>query len=83
VIVVNAAESAGTWKLSATCHGRLTLDSVSGGYHHYRRRVSAGATCAGGDIDCLMRLGANVYDSVTPRPGGATVSGTLRRVPHR
>jgi hypothetical protein len=80
VIVVNAAESAGTWKLSTMCHGRLTLDGVSGGYRHYRRRLSAGATCAGGDVDCLMRVGANLYDSVTPHPGGAALSGTLRRV---
>jgi len=83
VIVVNAAQDAGTWKLGTTCHGRLTLDSVSGGYHHYRRRLAAGATCAGGDVDCLMRVGANLYDSVTPHPGGAAASGTLRRVLHR
>jgi hypothetical protein len=83
VFVVNADESAGAWKLSTTCHGRLTLDSVSGGYHHYRRRLSSGATCAGGDVDCLMRLGDNLYDAVTPRPGGAALSGTLRRVRHR
>jgi hypothetical protein len=79
VIFVNATQSAGTWKLSATCHGRLTLDSVSGGYHHYRRRLSPGASCAGGDIDCLMRVGANLYDTVTPHTGGVAVSGTLRR----
>jgi hypothetical protein len=79
LIVMNAAESAGTWKLSRTCHGRLTLVGVSGGYHHYRRRLAAGASCAGGDIDCLMRVGANLYDTVTPHPGGAAVSGTLRR----
>jgi hypothetical protein len=83
VIVVNADESAGAWKLSTTCHGRLTLDSVSGGYHHYRRRLSPAAACAGGDVDCLMRIGANLYDSVTPHPGGAALSGTLRRVRHR
>jgi hypothetical protein len=83
VIVVNAGESAGTWKLSTRCHGSLTLDSVSGGYHHYRRRLSSGATCAGGDVDCLMRVGANLYDSVTPHPGGAASSGTLRRVRQR
>jgi hypothetical protein len=83
VIVVTADESAGTWKLSTTCHGRLSLDSVSGGYHHYRRRLSPGATCAGGDVDCLTRLGASLYDSVTPHPGGAALSGTLRRVRHR
>ncbi len=82
-IVLNADERAGTWKLSTTCHGRLTLDSVSGGYHHYRRRLAPGATCAGGDVDCLMRVGANLYDSVTPHPGGGASSGTLRRVRHR
>jgi hypothetical protein len=80
-IVVNARESAGRWKVSPTCHGSLTLDSVSGGYHHYRRRVASGASCLGGDIDCLMRIGANLYDSVTPHAGGYALSGTLRRAP--
>jgi hypothetical protein len=83
VIVVNAAENAGTWSVSATCHGRLTLDSVSDGYHHYRRRPAAGSSCAGGDVDCLMRVGAAMYDTVTPAPGDAGVSGTLRRVRRR
>ncbi len=80
VIVVNARQSAGRWRVSSTCHGSLTLDSVSGGSHHYRRRVASGASCTGGDIDCLWRTGATVYDSVTPRPGGWARSGTLRRV---
>jgi hypothetical protein len=80
LIVVNARESAGRWKVNATCHGRLTLDSVSGGYHHYRQRVASGASCLGGDIDCLMRDGAKVYDSVTPRPDGYALSGSLHRV---
>jgi hypothetical protein len=80
LIVVNARESAGRWKVSSTCHGSLTLDSVSGGYHHYRRRVASGASCHGGDIDCLMRIGANLSDWVTPRPGGYARGGTLRRV---
>src|SRR5262249_31704519 len=79
-IVVNARQSGGSWKVSSTCHGTLTLDSVSGGSHHYRRRVASGASCRGGDIDCLWRTGANVYDSVTPRPGGYPRTGTLRRV---
>jgi hypothetical protein len=83
VIVVNAGESSGTWTLSTTCRGRLTLDSISGGYHHFRRRVSSGAACAGGDVDCLMLVGVNLYDSVTPHPGGVALSGTLRRVRHR
>jgi hypothetical protein len=78
-IVVNGRESAGSWKVSPTCHGSLILDSVSGGYHHYRRRVASGASCPGGDIDCLMRVGPNAYDWVTPRPGGYARGGTLRR----
>ena len=79
-IVVDARQSAGRWKVSPTCHGSLTLDSVSGGYHHYRRRVASGASCRGGDIDCLMRDGAKMYDWVTPRPGGYARHGTLHRV---
>jgi hypothetical protein len=83
VIVVNARESAGRWKVNPTCHGSLTLDSVSGGYHHYRRRAASGATCLGGDIDCLERVGANLGDWVTPRPGGYARNGTLHRVRNR
>jgi hypothetical protein len=79
VIVVNAHENAGTWKISATCRGSLTLDSVSAGYHHFRRHTAPGASCLGGDIDCLMRSGGNLYDSVTPHRGGEALSGTLLR----
>jgi hypothetical protein len=81
VIVVNARETGGSWSISAACHGPLTLDSISGGYHHFRRRLARGATCAGGDVDCLKRAGPNVYDAVTSHLGGAyDASGTLRRV---
>jgi len=80
LIAVNARESGGRWKVSSTCHGSLTLDSVSGGYHHYRRHVASGASCLGGDIDCLMRIGANMSDWVTPRTGGYARGGTLHRV---
>ena len=67
-------------EISATCRGPLTLDSISGGYHHYLRKLARGATCAGGDIDCLKRAGANLYDSVTSHLGGEYDSaGTLRR----
>jgi len=80
-IVVNAGETGGSWRISATCRGRLTLDSISKGYHHYLRRLALGATCAGGDIDCLKRAGANLYDSVTSHLGGEYDSaGTLRRI---
>jgi hypothetical protein len=84
VIVVNAKETGGSWELSATCHGPLTLDSISYGYHHYLRKLARGSRCAGGDIDCLKRVGANVYDAVTSHLGGAyDSSGSLRRVRSR
>jgi hypothetical protein len=81
VITVNQRQTGGRWKLSAKCYGPLTLDSISNGYHHYRRKRGLGARCSGGDIDCLKRVGANVYDAVTSRLGGEYNSGgTLRRV---
>jgi hypothetical protein len=81
VIAVNARETAGSWKLSATCQGPLTLESISNGYHHFLQRLARGSTCAGGDVDCLKRVGAEVYDAVTSHLGGAYDSGgTLRRV---
>jgi hypothetical protein len=81
VITVNAKQNGGRWKLSNTCQGPLTLDSISGGYHHYLRKLARGSTCAGGDIDCLKRVGGNVYDSVTSHKGGEyDQGGTLRRV---
>jgi hypothetical protein len=80
-IVLNAKETGGSWELSRTCHGPLTLDSISNGYHHYLRKLARGSTCAGGDIDCLKRIGPNIYDAVTSHLGGAyDSSGTLRRV---
>ena len=79
-ITVNGRQTAGTWKVSASCHGPLTLDSISNGYHHYVRHLAPGSTCAGGDVDCLMRSGATVYDTITPRPNGWSRSGTLHRV---
>jgi hypothetical protein len=50
-------------------------------YHHFRRHVARGANCAGGDVDCLKRAGAALYDAVTSHLGGAwDTSGTLKRV---
>ena len=81
IIVVNARQTGGTWSLGRTCHGPLTLDSISGGYHHYLRKLARGSMCKGGDIDCLKRAAANVYDAVTSHRGGEyDSSGTLRRV---
>lgn len=77
---VNGKQNAGTWKVDASCHGTLTLDSISGGSHHFLRHISSDSTCAGGDIDCLSRTGKKVFDNVTPRQGGWSRSGTLHRV---
>ena len=80
-ITINARETAGTWRLSARCYGRLTLDSISDGYHHYRRHAASGVSCAGGDVDCLKPAGADLYDAVTSHLGGSwDTSGTLKRV---
>jgi hypothetical protein len=79
-ITINGAQNAGTWKVSASCHGKLTLDSISGGSHHYLRHLASGSTCHGGDIDCLWPHGTTVYDNITPRPGGWSRDGTLHRV---
>jgi hypothetical protein len=80
LIIVNAKQNGGSWKLSDTCQGPLTLDSISNGYHHYLRKLARGSTCTGGDIDCLKRVGANVYDAVTSHRGGEyDASATLHR----
>jgi hypothetical protein len=79
-ITINARETGGSWKLGAGCYGPLTLDSISDGYHHYRRHVASGAICTGGDVDCLKRAGAGLYDAVTSHLGGSwDTSGTLKR----
>ena len=81
MIVVNARESGGTWRLSASCYGSLKLDSISGGYHHYLRTPSPDATCAGGDVDCLRLDGLSLDDEVTSHLGGRwDSSGTLQRL---
>jgi hypothetical protein len=79
-LTIGGAEKFGTWKVSASCHGKLSLDSISGGSHHYLRHLASGSTCAGGDIDCLWPQGKTIYDNVTPRPNGWSRNGTLHRV---
>jgi hypothetical protein len=82
VLVVNASESGGSWRLGKTCHGALALQSISGGYHHFLRTPDRGSTCPGGDVDCLKAVGVGIYDAVTSHRGGEyDSSGTLRRVP--
>jgi hypothetical protein len=83
VITVGPNENGGSWSLGAKCHGQLTLQSISNGYHHYTRHLAAGSTCNdAGDIDCLKpAIGANIYDSVTPYGSGQwSYTGTLHRV---
>lgn len=82
MISVNARETAGHWRISSSCYGPERLDSISNGYHHFLRKLGRGAHCKlAGDIDCLKRAGANVYDAVTTHAGGAyDVQGTLHRV---
>jgi hypothetical protein len=77
---INSSQTAGTWKVSASCQGKLTLVDISGGSHHFRRHLASGSTCAGGDIDCLWPHGTTIYDNVTPRPNGWNRSGTLHRL---
>ena len=79
-LTVNGRQTGGTWKVSASCQGKLTLESISGGSHHFLRHLAPGSTCAGGDIDCLWPQGTTVYDNVTPRAGGWDRNGTLHRV---
>ncbi len=80
-IAINARESGGSWRISPACHGPLTLESISNGYHHYLRKLARGATCAGGDVDCLKRVGRDLYDAVTSHISGEYDSaGTLHRV---
>jgi hypothetical protein len=79
-ITVNASETRGSWRMSARCYGTLTLDNISDGYHHFRRHAAGGASCAGGDVDCLKRFGTELYDAVTSHLGGSwDTSGTFRR----
>jgi hypothetical protein len=80
-IVVNARETGGSWRISGSCHGSLTLENISNGFHHYHRLLASGAHCGRGYIDCLERHGAGLYDAVTSRAGGEYDSyGTLSRV---
>lgn len=83
VITVNAKETGGTWRMSSTCYGPEHLKDISYGYHHYLRKLGRGAHCnQAGNIDCLKRAGAKLYDTVTLTATGAwDVTGKLRRVP--
>jgi hypothetical protein len=79
-LFVNASERGGSWRISARCRGPLKLKNISNGYHHYVERLAPGATCLGGGVDCLKRVGAGLYDTFQSHAGSDYNSdGTLRR----
>jgi hypothetical protein len=79
-LTVAKRELSGAWKLSPTCYGTLSLESISGGYHHYNRIASPGASCAGGGVDCIWREGSKqILDLYVPAEGDES-SGLLSRV---
>jgi hypothetical protein len=79
-VVINASERGGSWYAGSSCHGTLTLEGISWGFHHYTEHLAAGSTCIGGAVDCLKRVGANIYDTVTPP---STVSYNANSTLHR
>jgi hypothetical protein len=79
-VVVYRGERAGTWRIGARCAGRLRLEDISNGYHHYFRVAGANAKCAAPGVDCLMRSGAHMVDVFVSNSGRVNSSGTFRRV---
>lgn len=84
VITIGPKENGGSWSLGPKCHGQLTLQSISSGYHHYTRHLAPGVTCnKAGDIDCLKPAApGQIYDSVTSHLSSNKwdITGTLSRV---
>lgn len=78
---VNRAETKGTWSISPSCHGKLVLQSISNGFHHYERiaarRVSSG--CSSGGVDCLWLDGTEVQDIYVSANGTEDSSGFFTR----
>jgi hypothetical protein len=80
-VKVNRAETKGTWSSSPGCHGKLVLQSISNGYHHFERIAApgVGAGCNAGGVDCLMRDGEQVFDIYASPGGTEDVSGLFTR----
>jgi hypothetical protein len=78
---VNHAETKGTWSISPNCHGRLVLQSISNGFHHYERLAAHGAAsgCSAGGVDCLWWDGAQVEDIYVSANGTEDSSGLFTR----
>jgi hypothetical protein len=81
-MVVYRGERAGTWRLNATCHGKLRLKDISDGYHHYYRMAGANPGCVVLGIDCFERDGARMADAFVPykSTGAANANAKFRRV---
>ncbi len=80
-LVIKASQRGGSWSVSARCRGSLKLKDISNGYHHYIEQLAPRATCLGGGIDCLKRVGADVYDEFQPQPRVTYFkAGTFKRV---
>ena len=78
---VNRAETKGSWSISPSCHGKLVLQSISNGFHHYERlparRVASG--CDAGGVDCLWLDGTQVQDIYVSANGDEDSSGLFSR----
>jgi hypothetical protein len=78
---VNRAETKGTWSISPSCHGKLVLQSISNGFHHYERIAARGIAsgCNAGGVDCLWRNGSQVEDIYVSANGTENGSGLFDR----
>ena len=78
---VNRAETKGSWSISPMCHGKLVLQSISNGFHHYERLAArrAASGCSAGGVDCLWLDGAQVQDIYVSANGTEDSSGLFTR----
>lgn len=79
-VTVNPGERTGSWRIGASCSGKLRLQSISWGYHHFYRLAGANRGCAPTGIDCLKRAGSRLVDEFTSNSGAADADGSFRRL---
>lgn len=81
-VKVNRAETKGTWSISPSCHGKLVLESISNGFHHFERIAAHGVAsgCSAGGVDCLWRENSTqVLDLYVSANGTEDSSGLFSR----
>lgn len=78
-VEVNNGERKGTWSVSASCHGTLSLKNISNGFHHFNRVVASGATCDDAGVDCLKRDGSQLLDEYQSNGDTSWSTGLLTR----